>query len=846
MISPRSLNKKKGAFYSFTSALKICAAPAGIISAIFILLMGVYPYFFLTSEFSDRLSRAENIKNLREQYKFFVFANDRFMVVFALFAAAGLSILMGILIFRFCADKKTVNVYYSLGIKRTTLFYSRFFAGQLCLSLAIIPGAIISYLINASLLGLSWQLSLILFYFYCGLTLFCLLCFSVTAAVFASVGTIYEGILFSVGLLGAPTVFEFTAGQILAFFLKHVGGNYFVVTFIGDYLYNEPFKYVENLSAYNPILFMYHPLYNYSVGMFSGGKDIVLNNEASWSFPDVTKVFIWLLVCLAAALLGGLWFFKRRDAENCGFLNTNKPLANLILFELLSLVGAFFFSLAPSDDVYTGLILGGLAVSFAVYIVYEILLKRNFNAIVKSLYKYAAHVAVFALICTVFALDLTGTDSYVPKSTDVEKAAVTSVADVSWISGNIRGYGGYSEWFITPVYLAYESYELPEFTEKTDIEKVISLHKEALEKEESEPDMNNAQFFVRYTLKDGREVIRKLNVSNKKLCDELLNLFDSETVKKARTDIIMSELPADAKEEDLWNSNNMQFTYSYSSVTAIAPSFTEGYKLNLTESEFNSLKKAVADDLNAMTAENYMKGSSRQIGVLRFEGEYSFNFEEELTFAPGDEEVSAPVRPGEDLPEDEYEGGFEGEYEGEEGEEEGEQQNEKMDKFISLVSPYAQYNWNSVSGENSYDVIITPEMTKTLSFLKSIGCENCFEQTKKIKSVSFQKFGVNEPWFLRDSNRVYEYFGGSVDPNRFYIPDMNSIVDDFSENVITNADKINELVNLMRIHSYTYNTGYGCLIAYDDGTYSTMYLSEENAPSYVKSYNYVGITDVYY
>ena len=813
-----------------------------MLAGLFIVVMGFYPYLMLSNRMDDKLTREENISRLREWFKFYVFVNDKIEVVITLFAAAALSVLMGILIFRFCADKRTVNVYYSLGITRNSLFYSRFFAGQLCLSLAVIPGTLISYFVNVAYLGLSWQLSLVLFYFYCGLTLFCLICFTVTAAVFASVGTVYEGALFSVGVLGAPTVFEFAAGQILDFFHKHIGGNVGILTFDGNYIFGSDLDFITGLSAYNPVLFMFTPLYNYSVGSLNEEKNVFLNNDAEWVFPDVTKVFIWLIVGIAVALVGGLVFFKRRNAENCGFLNTNKVLSNLVLFELLTAVGAFFFAQAKYYSEYAPILISGAIVAFVVYIIYEILLKRNFLSIVKTLYKLPAHAAVFALVCAVFAFDLTGTDSFVPNSADVEKAAITSLVNISWVSAKASTDAYMGESLLDTTSFLFQEYELPEFTSADDIEKITSLHREALEKEKSDGDMSETGFSVRYIMKDGREVIRHLKVTDRELCGRLNSLFDSETVKKARTDIILSSAPADADAETLFKSRNLQFTYDFASVTAIAPSFTEGNELKLTEDEFNALKKAVADDLNSVTSDDYINGASRQLGVLRFTADgvplsgdiaYENEFFEPYMTQPF-EETTQPQVPEEAFEEDA------------EGNETQAPSNEKMRKVKKLFVRYASYDYNTQFGEFSYDVLITPEMTKTLSFLKSIGCESCFEQTKRIKSVSFEKIGMYDPGYIADYVRIYEFYGGSVDQEYYYIPDMENLVGQYSENVITDEQRINELVPLMRIHSYTYNTGYGCLIAYDDGTYSTMYLSEKNAPAYVSSFEYTSPEDMYY
>ncbi|MEG1551677.1 MAG: hypothetical protein RR355_05345, partial [Oscillospiraceae bacterium] len=73
-----------------------------------------------------------------EMYK--VFFTDQNMVFLrylyvAFFLGAG--VLLGIAAFKFITGKKTINVYYSLGIKRASLFSAKFLAGTVTLLAAI-------------------------------------------------------------------------------------------------------------------------------------------------------------------------------------------------------------------------------------------------------------------------------------------------------------------------------------------------------------------------------------------------------------------------------------------------------------------------------------------------------------------------------------------------------------------------------------------------------------------------------------------------------------------------------------------------------------------------------------
>ena len=51
----------------------------------------------------------------------------------------------------------------------------------------------------------------------------------------------------------------------------------------------------------------------------------------------------------------------------------------------------------------------------------------------------------------------------------------------------------------------------------------------------------------------------------------------------------------------------------------------------------------------------------------------------------------------------------------------------------------------------------------------------------------------------------------------------------------------------MKLHEYTFDEGYFCLIKYSDGNYTVKYLSREDAPDYVNNFNYtMNGEEIYY
>ena len=834
--------RRKGARYSFFSALKVSAVPGGLLALMYLGVMGGVPYMDFDSRMEEWLTRAENLALIRRQIKYILFPADPFLIAFLLFAAAGLSVLAGILVFRFCADKRTVNVYYSLGITRSSLFCSRYFAGLCCFALAFVPAVTACFFVNVAYAGLSWQLSLLLFYFYCGLTLFCQLCYTVTAAVFASVGTVYEGVIFSFGVLGAPTVFELAADGVRQCFLTHISRADSVMTFTGRYVSGDAFDSLTSLSAYNPLLFFLRPLQAYAVGPMDGDGHVLLADETRWVFPDVGKPLIWLLVCAAVAALGGL-LFRRRKAETCGFLNTNKVLSNLVLFELIAGVGGMLLSERGYIDVEViELVPTFLITALFLYLVYEVLLKRTVRGVVTALYKFPIHVGVFALICAFVAFDFAGVDTYVPAPESVQAAAVTAPVDQSWIRGALQEDAGYVGSFMDPGYLIYTQYELPEFTSAQDIAAVTALHADALAAEKDAPDMEEVTVTLRYVLKDGRETMRAVTVGSRALFGRLLDLFDSGAVKQARTAILTSATPLEA---GVGTGSYPQFDYDQAEVSAVAPTFAERTVLHLTKDQFTALKTAVANDLNRISAADWFAGTEEQLGVLRFaQAGTPFYGDEDMTPGMADEtpadETPAEETPAEDTPAEEEAApsdGTDGPAEEETPAPDG--TDAPAHKETGCYLGYGRLSYIAYN-ENTYDVLITPGMTETLALLQTLGCGDCFAQEMTVKRVSFVKLGLEDeiPYRISRSDRLYEAFGGSVDPEE-YVTDPSRFAADYTENPITDAAKIAELLPLTRIHAYTYNTGYACLLDHGDGIYSVRYLPEDKAPDYVTNYDYV-------
>ena len=858
MIFRRSLSKKKGAAYSFFSGLSAGFVPAVLILIVQTFLTAVLPLLaFIENDFSSNRHDVGEIILSKDKYKFLIFGLSESYELYMVFGVLGiLSILIAVRLFSFICDKKTVNVFYSLGIKRSTLFMSKYIAGAVLLIAATIIPVILSYIVNLIFLGGSWQLSLVLLHLYCGLSVFVLVCFSAAAVVFSSVGTVSEAIVYSAALLFAPTIIIFLTEQIIGAFLPSSTINDSVIIFgsLRRYYHeNTAASLLERTSDYNPLLFFVKELSAFSRGYLEKGElQLSINGEpADWYFPKIFIHFPWFIIALCLGVLGSL-LFRRIKAENCGFLNTNKILSNLTIFELCLVGSSVLLSEIEWQETWV-VIAAGAAAAFGLYLIAEIFLKRNFLKILKSLYKFAAHIGVIAIIYGICATGLFGYGSYIPDRSKIQSASIYAPISHSQISTIAADTNWNQEWFIR-VYEPYRYNLLPEMTDSADIDKVVEINKLAVDTEKD--DGFNSNIIIRYKLKNGKTTERKHTLTSRQEMMSLLELVDT----KAYTDELYKLFYKGITEEDVkkeqslygWVDPNylmrLAFTYKYSEVSVKTDSLMEEKGLKLTEEQWNTLRDTVYKDITAQSLEDYFFGSKKQLGVLSFginskahaiTGENMNVYYDEEATAPAVPDVSVPeedVTLPDDMPEELFPEDFFPEE-------------ESRYEYTS----YTQYQeLGGFRSDSTYDVVISEDMVNTLSALKAMGYEDCFRGELTIEAVSFREYDTSEifSYYYRGDERtyIYDFFAYTIDRMEFWGMENEKNPEEMvSENKITDKVKLAELSSLMKLHEYTFDDGYFCLIKYSDGNYTVKYLSREDAPDYVRNFTYtMNGEEIYY
>ena len=96
--------------------------------------------------------------NVKNDYSFYLTDNMQYLRYLLIAAFLILGIIMGIVTFKFMTGKKTMNVYYSLGIKRTHLFTAKYLSGLTLMAVAIFLPILADVIMNTVKLGMSSKL----------------------------------------------------------------------------------------------------------------------------------------------------------------------------------------------------------------------------------------------------------------------------------------------------------------------------------------------------------------------------------------------------------------------------------------------------------------------------------------------------------------------------------------------------------------------------------------------------------------------------------------------------------------------------------------------------------------
>lgn len=721
---------------------------------------------------------SEGAAPLRETYTYFLFgAREMSGDILLIAGCVLLSGLLGVMVFRFIASKKTVNVYYSLGITRKALFTSKYLAGILMLVVSVAIPMLLNLMINISYLGSSWQLWNAAAYYFWSISILCCFAFTVTAAVFSCVGTVAEGCFFPFVILGAPTIVLYC----LQFLMATLYGNPYGVYFFGS---NVPSSTLPAMfQAFNPLLFLRDGLVNLWA-LDGSGKTIPSMyglEGTAWSRPDFLPLILWTAAVVAVMFLG-MYLFRRRKAEICGFLGANRVLNFLITF-LLGFLG--FGLVVRFTEETLGMavaILLGLLVYAVIYCVVDLALIRNGREFLRGMVKLPAHLGIALAAGILFATGLLGFSSRLPEVSEIRSVSVTVPTDCFIGTGcSSTGYGWVDyDWASTGDLLNG-------ITGEEDLQLVRAVHEQIIKSgdqpltsddpnvaREEQSVAGRVQFV--YELKNGKKLLRSYSHIPVSALNALIRVEDTAAAKEAVKELLTQP----ANEEDYWQEYYRSPIQESDAIALLSPYMEQETPLELSQTQRKALLQAIAGDITAQKAEQRYFPTQQPLGYLRITND------------------------------DMLHGGAE------------------------ARSPFA-------SASYGYMVGLTPQMSRTLQFLRLNGLGDALMPAAELESVEVIR--AHEDEFYQAYNYDYQSFyflgawqsqaqfeemqeemaqGGAPDPT-------------FSGAARWTGAQAQEIASRSHIAYYYGVDGYFLRAKLADGKgYTCMFLPESAAPQYVK------------
>lgn len=511
----------------------------------------------------------------------------------------------GLMAFRFLFSRKSSNAWFSLGISRNTLFWSRFAAGAAGALLPVVLAMTVSLGINLSLFSDTCLILDRFAFLLCGMCVQALLLYCVTVAACSMTATIVEGAAYPFLLAAMPTVVIMVINALM---MKFLFGNGYGIS--EDMYYNFNTTLVKALSDLNPLIFMNPYFDRYS------GESLAASPEYLASLPPLPINWVLILGWLAVSL-ALLWLsfrmFVRRKAEYAGVLGTGKAVAFIsvltVAFFAFSIV--FLFPLHMTQKLPSAAMLciaGALAATamLAMAIPLKLIVRPYWKSILPLVSGLAAMYAVVGIL----SAGGLGFSGRVPDEGDARSVTVSYHGMPMYLEhGNSGSTGG--------LFGNMDSQQQVALTDPKDIAVVTELHSMFAEagrleipegKAFSERTVYSMITSFTYTMNDGSVTRRSYFGITRDMMKDMLALDDTAGVKKAFADYILAEKRKYGHDS----------AYMHGSVFLWTPFYGQCAPVSLNDAERRELLACIADDIAAQKVEDRYFPAEPEICMLMF------------------------------------------------------------------------------------------------------------------------------------------------------------------------------------------------------------------------------------
>lgn len=698
-----------------------------------LLTFAVSMFFYLSNFCWEKIREAKEtasikgqdvLKIMRDAYEVFIFDSEQasYDPLFYIFPAllVVISLLLGVLLFRFVTNKKTVNVYYSLGIKRADLYTARLLAGVFMMLAAVLVPLAVSLGLNLHYFGSSvmlWRT----FLFYAVHSTICVLAgLTISAAVSSCVGTTVEAIGFSAVLAAFPSVVTMCVNYSVPAILNGAPDITYYDIYPSSSSYGDMHLNMTDSTIFGRIISHINLLMLNRSSFINSSSVEAMTKEAAkkWAAPSLTPYILWA-VLIATFFVFGLFMFKRRKAEICGFPGRSAVL-NFVLCMIASFGAAslIIYFIAYTSQISRWIMIALVIVaSFLVFVILDVILHLSFKALKKDWKIGLVHVGLMAAFLLSLYTGFFGYSSRVPDVQSIESASISAPNALmgsyklgnglrSGYNSNLYYFGedGLKDYY----YVGNRSNSLVEdFKDKDDINTVREIHK-AMIKAGNINEMNcdpddyskratSQKVIIKYKLKNGRELVR---VYNYVPLTDYPTLYTLEDTKN-------------------WNSKikNELLNIDSENVIPIVFSAQMDNRIAVDEELTAGLARAIYNDISTLSSDKLLTSNAKYLGSVAFYVSRQ-NTQEEAYYGSATTVTESMPEPGieEDL------------------------DMSRQDK-VNELSAHGESSGHYISLGDYSTVPITSEMTNTISFLKEHGLYEKLTDESPIVSVRVKDMG---------------------------------------------------------------------------------------------------------
>lgn len=528
--------------YTFKSALKKCFFIPLIYSVVVSLYFSLRGFYEVYQHYIN-----QSVEEAENYLKSFTYVISRSAlsdgVYFAYLSLMLIAALLAVMIFRFICSKKSVNVYYSLPITRSSLFTAKYLAGAVMIMAAALIPYLVAFAGNIWLFGFTDELLLAIVYRTLSSFVSAMLIFTLTAFILDFVGSVVEGVVYTVSVAAIITAFP-----------------KFVETLFNNFVYGSPYLFAywvtgDDSGYHGAAAFNNFPFGNPFTFSINGKSYLMHLSSEEWVAPDFLPVIFWAVVC-AALYAAAVVAFKRRKAEKAGFLGMCLPLTQIAVVSMTLVIYTLVFEILGYEGFTSNeksiIVVFSVLLLAVVWIVIHLCILRSVKKTAKKSWMLGVEAAALAAVCIIFASPLSAGFTSVPDADDIESVAVTTgVGDVyaAPFTNSVRDSFYYEgsemtaeAYFTDLMFFGSSDSVIAGFDSKEDIELVRQVNEEindmgGYEEPYGVTDINDkcydSNIVIEYTLKNKSRVVRCYNAVKYSTVSKLVKLTQTENYKNA-------------------------------------------------------------------------------------------------------------------------------------------------------------------------------------------------------------------------------------------------------------------------------------------------------------------------